>query len=241
VRHPLAWAHSIGSATRRIANVIGDQQGTGLVKCHCNGPATRLAGVHKAGDDVLRHAAGVTIRERHEDNFVAIELPPIPAAVLADEGAAAICVGEFGARIEGKAERSDMELSALSGTIAFSTRSGRRGCTADRGTGRNSCKASYKCRRPAQRSDNPAPNWDRAHPARSPPSTGAPVCGSQLSPFGLRRPLAKMRQRPEARSTSQMAARFSCACMPLSVMLLFEPTPTYSSEPSRLASRLLVQ
>jgi hypothetical protein len=42
----------------------------------------------------------------------------------------------------------------------------------------------------------------------------------------LRKPVAKKRQRPDARSTSQMAARFSSACMPFSVMLLFDPTPT---------------
>jgi uncharacterized protein (DUF697 family) len=35
-----------------------------------------------------------------------------------------------------------------------------------------------------------------------------------------------MRQRPVARSTSQMAARFISAPMPFSVMLLLEPTPT---------------
>jgi hypothetical protein len=38
-----------------------------------------------------------------------------------------------------------------------------------------------------------------------------------------------------------MSARFFSASMPFSVMLLFEPTPTYSNEPSRLATRLLVQ
>ena len=103
-------------------------------------------------------------RERHQDNFVAIELPPIPTAVLADEGATAICVGETGARI-GRAERhgssahSPEQLPSRPGPDAA-------GVPADRGAGRNSCKASHKSRRPAPRSDNPAPNRDRAHPHR---------------------------------------------------------------------------
>lgn len=42
----------------------------------------------------------------------------------------------------------------------------------------------------------------------------------------MRSPLAKMRERPVARSTSQIAARSFSAWMPFSVMLLFEPTPT---------------
>ena len=53
--------------------------------------------------------------------------------------------------------------------------------------------------------------------------------------------LAKIRDRPVARSTSQMAARSFSAPMPFSVMLLLEPTPTYNSLPSSLATRLLVQ
>jgi len=37
------------------------------------------------------------------------------------------------------------------------------------------------------------------------------------------------------------AARFFSASIPFSVMLLFEPTPTYSNDPSSLATRLFVQ
>ena len=46
---------------------------------------------------------------------------------------------------------------------------------------------------------------------------------------------------PEAVSTSSTAARRYSTARPFSVMLLFEPTPTYSFLPSGLASRALVQ
>ena len=50
-----------------------------------------------------------------------------------------------------------------------------------------------------------------------------------------------MRWSPVARSICQIAARPSSAAMPCSATLLFDPTVTYSREPSRLAITFLVQ
>jgi hypothetical protein len=69
----------------------------------------------------------------------------------------------------------------------------------------------------------------------------APVCGSHAKPLGLRKPVAKMRERPVARSISQIAARPSSCCMQCSATLLFEPTVAYSLRPSGLAISDLVQ
>ncbi len=60
-------------------------------------------------------------------------------------------------------------------------------------------------------------------------------------PTGLRNPVAKRRFWPLATSSSQMAARPSSMSMPFSPTLLFEPTDTYSRDPSGLAMRFLVQ
>src|SRR5689334_1023668 len=68
-----------------------------------------------------------------------------------------------------------------------------------------------------------------------------PVVGSHCRPVGLRRPDAKTRLPPVAVSTSSTAARRYSTSMPFSVILLFEPLPTYSFLPSGLASSALVQ
>src|SRR5207248_8032529 len=67
-----------------------------------------------------------------------------------------------------------------------------------------------------------------------------PVSGSHCSPVGLRTPLAKIRCAPDARSTSQIAARSYSAPIPFSVMLLFDPPPTYSLEPLCWANKVFV-
>src|SRR3984893_17460455 len=74
----------------RIPDVIGNQQGTGLVDGQPDplspGPFIR---VQEAGDDVLGFAARTSAAERHENDLVAVEACPVPTAMFADEGAAA--------------------------------------------------------------------------------------------------------------------------------------------------------
>jgi hypothetical protein len=56
-----------------------------------------------------------------------------------------------------------------------------------------------------------------------------PTARLVIAALGFRNPLAKMRKRPVARSTSRMFARLCSASMPFSVMLLFDPTPTLAA------------
>src|SRR2546423_8944411 len=79
----------------------------------------------------------------------------------------------------------------------------------------------------------------------SPPSLTAARClpldGSPASPTELNNPDGKMRWRPLAGSTSQIAARPSSLPIPFSPTLLLEPTDTYSFDPSGRAMTFLVQ
>lgn len=74
----------------RIPDVIGNQQGTGLVDGQPDRPSAGLfIRVQEAGDDVLGFAARTPAAERHENDLVAVEAWPVPTAMFADEGAAA--------------------------------------------------------------------------------------------------------------------------------------------------------
>ena len=68
--------------------------------------------VQKSGDDVLRHAVGLPVAERHEDHLVAIQWIAIPAAVFADKGAAAISLRQAVAGVERMPSGATCELSA---------------------------------------------------------------------------------------------------------------------------------
>ena len=74
---------------KRIPDVIGNQQGTGLVDGQPDRPSAGLfIRVQEAGDDVF-FAARTAAAERHENDLVAVEAWPVPTAMFADEGAAA--------------------------------------------------------------------------------------------------------------------------------------------------------
>ena len=71
----------------RIPDVIGNQQGTGLVDGQPDRPSAGL--FIRVRDDVLGFAARTPAAERHENDIVAVEAWPVPTAMFADEGAAA--------------------------------------------------------------------------------------------------------------------------------------------------------
>ena len=55
-----------------VADIVGHQQRALLVDGDADRPALRLAlVVEEAGQDVLRLAGGLAVRERHEDHLVA--------------------------------------------------------------------------------------------------------------------------------------------------------------------------
>jgi hypothetical protein len=64
--------------------------------------------LHEAGDKVHRLSHGLAVLEADEDDLVAVALGPVPAAVLADEGAAAKLRREGVPGIERQAERRDV-------------------------------------------------------------------------------------------------------------------------------------
>jgi hypothetical protein len=64
--------------------------------------------LHEAGDKVHRLSHGLAVLEADEDDLVAVALGPVPAAVLADEGAASKLRGERAACVEGEAARRDV-------------------------------------------------------------------------------------------------------------------------------------
>src|SRR5689334_5302071 len=74
-----------------VPDVVGDQEGAGLVDCHRDRPAARFAvRIEESRYDILGLAVRTAAAERHEDDLVAVELIAVPAAVLADEGAATV-------------------------------------------------------------------------------------------------------------------------------------------------------
>ena len=101
----------------RIPDVIGNQQGTGLVDGQPDRPSAGLfIRVQEAGDDVLGFAARTPAAERHENDLVAVEAWPVPTAMFADEGAAAgatlLRSGDrtsFGSALRSAGVRSEMQ------------------------------------------------------------------------------------------------------------------------------------
>src|SRR5947209_1057139 len=99
----------IADAPHGVAHVVGDDQRAGAVDCHTDGAAAHLAvAVEKAGDKVGRNSHGTPAGEADEHHFVAVELGPVPAAVLADERAAAESSREARSGVEGHSERRDV-------------------------------------------------------------------------------------------------------------------------------------
>jgi hypothetical protein len=78
----------------RIPDVIGNQQGTGLVDGQPDRPSAA---------------------ERHENDLVAVEAWPVPTAMFADEGAAAVLLGKTVRRVESKPQRSDVRAQRIVG------------------------------------------------------------------------------------------------------------------------------
>src|SRR5690606_33694312 len=62
----------------------------------------------KAGDDINSRSRRPALLKWYVDHLVAIEFLTVPAAAIADEGAAAKCFGHCGIVGEGKAKRRDM-------------------------------------------------------------------------------------------------------------------------------------
>jgi hypothetical protein len=69
----------------------------------------------EAGDDVLGFAARTPATERHENDLVAVEAWPVPTAMFADEGAAAVLLGKTVRRVESKPQRSDVRAQRIVG------------------------------------------------------------------------------------------------------------------------------
>src|ERR1700753_3972697 len=77
-----------------VADIIRDEKVAALVEREPYRPPARLfVRAQEARDDVLRSTAGASICEGDEHHLIAVELRPVPAAVLADECSAAICRG----------------------------------------------------------------------------------------------------------------------------------------------------
>src|SRR6202035_81008 len=78
-------------------------------------PAGLFIRVQEAGDDVLGFAARTPAAERHENDLVAVEAWPVPTAMFADEGAAAVFLGKTVRRVESKPQRSDVRAQRIVG------------------------------------------------------------------------------------------------------------------------------
>ena len=90
--------------------------GTGLVDGQPDRPSAGLfIRVQEAGDDVLGFAARTPAAERHENDLVAVEAWPVPTAMFADEGAAAVLLGKTVRRVESKPQRSDVRAQRIVG------------------------------------------------------------------------------------------------------------------------------
>src|SRR5436305_4203068 len=95
-----SWAGR-GHPPDGVSDIVGDEQGARLVDCQPNRPSARLTiVVQEAGHDILGLAARMPAAERHEHDLVPVEGSPVPAAVLADESAAAILCGKAAGSIE---------------------------------------------------------------------------------------------------------------------------------------------
>src|SRR3569832_2029299 len=100
---------SRGHSPDRVADIIGDKQRARLVDGDADGATARVTFVvEEAGDDILRFAARLAARERHEHDLISVERAAIPASMLTDESAATIFLRQALARVEGKTERRDM-------------------------------------------------------------------------------------------------------------------------------------
>src|SRR6476646_9694924 len=99
-----------------VPDVIGDQEGAGFVDGHPDRPAARFAArIEESRDDILGLAVWTPAAERYKDDLVAVELVAVPAAMLADEGTAAIFLGKAVRRVEGEPKRGDMGAQRVIG------------------------------------------------------------------------------------------------------------------------------
>ena len=200
-----------GHAPDGVADVIGDQKRSGLVDGESDRPSPRFpVRVKEIGDDILGLAIGTPAAEGHENDPVAIEGPGGPNFHVRrrtrrrdiSEASCRQCRKRGRAARRGSLARNQERWPSRPDPGAAARR-------ADRGAGRNSCKAIHRTLRPSPKSGSPGPDSGPSSSRSLTTVHSAPLSGSKVSPFGLRRPLAKIRQRPLARSTSQIAARFS--------------------------------
>src|SRR5207237_676204 len=96
--------------------VVGDQQSAGSIDPNSDWPTARIAVlVNEARDEIHRLADRLAAGEADEHDAVTVDLAPVPAAVLADEGAAAEHRGEAAAGVEGEAQRRDVRAKRVVG------------------------------------------------------------------------------------------------------------------------------
>src|SRR4051794_30168129 len=80
----MAW----GDPPDGVGEIIGDQQGSPTrIEDDADRATTRVLPLQEAGDEIDGLARWPAARERHPNDLVAGQILPIPAAVLADEGA----------------------------------------------------------------------------------------------------------------------------------------------------------
>src|SRR4029077_15183248 len=99
-----------------VPDVISDQEGAGFVDGHPDRPAARFAvRIEESRDDIFCLAVRTPAAESYEDDLVAVEPVAVPAAMLTDEGTAAIFLGKAVRRVEGEPQRGDMGAQRVIG------------------------------------------------------------------------------------------------------------------------------
>ena len=130
-------------------------------------PRDFSSGLRKPVTTSCACAVRMAVGERHEHDLVAVELRPVPAAMLADERAAPIGRRQARRRCR-KPDQAARHASSAHNRAESPWRPdpGVAAAPADRRSGRNSCRASHRRRRPSPRSDNRARGWARSRRAR---------------------------------------------------------------------------
>src|SRR5262252_6567298 len=72
----------------RVADVVRDDQRAVPIDRHAHRAPAGLSILDETGDEIHRLTNGAAVLESDERDLVAIQLRPVPAAVLADAGAA---------------------------------------------------------------------------------------------------------------------------------------------------------
>ena len=67
-------ASPLRDVPNRIADIVGDEEGTGIVKRDADWVSPGLVAVEEAGDKILRLAARTAIREGHEYDFATVDV-----------------------------------------------------------------------------------------------------------------------------------------------------------------------